>query len=85
MHNLSPVATEQEIHAAAMQYVRKISGSSNPAAANAAAVASAVELIAAVTLQLLASLKTNAPSRLREVEAAKARLRSRKRFAPPKR
>jgi len=81
LHNFDPPATEEEIHASALQYVRKISGSTNPSQANAEAFEEAVEAIAATTRTLLDRLVTTAPPKDREVEAAKARARSEKRFA----
>ena len=81
LHNFSPPASEDEVHAAALQYVRKISGTTRPAAANAEAFDRAVEEVAAASRTLLASLVTKAPPRDREVEAAKAKARSAKRFA----
>jgi hypothetical protein len=81
LHNYEPPATQSEIHDAALQYVRKISGSTRPSQANAAAFEEAVEAVAAVTRRLLAQLVTNAPPRDREVEAEKARARAAARFA----
>jgi len=81
LHNFEPTATEDEIHASALQYVRKISGSTKPSQANAEAFERAVEEIADVTARLLESLVTTAPPKNREVEAAKAKARSEKRFA----
>ena len=81
LHNFDPPATEEEIHASALQYVRKISGSTKPSQANAEAFDQAVEAVAAVTRDLLDRLVTKAPPKDREVEAAKARARSEKRFA----
>ena len=75
LHNFEPPATEDEVHAAALQYVRKISGSTKPSQANAEAFNLAVEEVAAVSRRLLASLTTAAPPKSREVEAAKARAR----------
>jgi hypothetical protein len=80
LHNFEPPATEDEIHAAAHQYVRKVSGQTKPSKANEAAFARAVEEIAHVTHHLLADLVTAAPPRDREVEAAKARARAAKRY-----
>jgi hypothetical protein len=82
LHNFEPPATEDEIEASALQYVRKISGSTKPSKANEAAFAQAVDDIAAVTLSLLSSLQTTAPPRNREEEATKARARSAYRYAP---
>jgi hypothetical protein len=81
LHNFDPPATEEEIHASALQYVRKISGSTKPSQANAEAFDEAVEAVAAVSRQLLDRLVTNAPPKNREVEAAKAKARSEARFA----
>jgi hypothetical protein len=81
LHNFDPPATEEEIHASALQYVRKISGSTKPSQANAEAFDEAVEAVAAVSRELLDRLVTNAPPKNREVEAAKARARSEARFA----
>ena len=76
LFNFEPPVTEAEIHAAALQYVRKVSGFNKPSAANEAAFQTAVAEIAAASERLLRSLKTNAPSRNREEEAAKARARN---------
>lgn len=81
LHNFDPPATEDEIQASALQYVRKISGSTKPSQANAEAFEEAVEAVVATTQKLLDSLVTTAPPKDREVEAAKARARSEKRFA----
>ena len=81
LHNFEPPATETEVREAALQYVRKISGSSKPSQANAEAFDRAVEEITAVTERLLDSLVTNAPPKDREAEAAKARARAQQRFA----
>ncbi len=81
LYNFEPVATDDEVRAAAQQYVRKISGFSKPSSANAEAFDRAVEAVAAVSRQLLDELVTNAPPKDREVEAAKARARSAQRFA----
>jgi hypothetical protein len=80
LHNFEPPATEEEIRSAALQYVRKISGTTKPSKANEAAFARAVEEVAAASSRLLASLVTHAPPRDREVEAARARDRAAKRF-----
>jgi hypothetical protein len=80
LHNFEPPATEDEVHGAALQYVRKVSGSQKPSKANEAAFAAAVDEVAAATRQLLASLVTAAPPRDRDVEAARARARAEKRF-----
>jgi hypothetical protein len=81
LYNFEPPVTDDEIRAAALQYVRKISGMNTPSRANEAAFTMAVESIAAVTGNLLAVLKTTAPPRDRETEAAKAQARSAQRFA----
>jgi hypothetical protein len=81
LHNFEPPATEEEVHDAALQYVRKISGSSKPSQANAEVFERAVEEVAAATKELLDGLVTNAPPKDREVEAAKRRARAEQRFA----
>ena len=81
LHNFDPPATSDEVHAAALQYVRKVAGTTKPSQANAAAFDRAVQEIAHLTEHLLADLTTSAPSKNREVEALKARERSAKRFA----
>jgi len=81
LHNFDPPATEDEVHASALQYVRKISGSTKPSQANAEAFDEAVEEITEVTRRLLDRLVTSAPPKNREDEAAKAKARSEKRFA----
>lgn len=81
LHNFEPPATDSEVHAAALQYVRKISGSSKPSQANQAAFDAAVEAVAAASRELLAQLTTSAPPKDRAVEAEKARARSAARFA----
>lgn len=80
LHNFAPPASEDEVHAAALQYVRKISGSSKPSQANQEAFDRAIEEVADATRRLLDALVTNAPPKDREVEAAKAQERSRLRF-----
>ena len=80
LHNFEPAATPEEVEAAALQYVRKISGSTKPSKANEAAFARAVDEVAAATRRLLAELITTAPPRDREVEAAKARARAAERY-----
>lgn len=80
LHNFEPPATEEEVRAAAIQYVRKISGYSKPSHANDEAFARAVDEIAEVSRQLLRALVTTAPPRDREVEAARARARAAERF-----
>ncbi|MGV9410222.1 DUF2277 domain-containing protein [Nocardia sp. NPDC003693] len=81
LHNFEPPATSDEVQAAAVQYVRKISGSTKPSHANQEAFDLAVAEVAAATDKLLASLTTHAPPKDREVEAAKAKARSELRFA----
>jgi hypothetical protein len=81
LHNFDPPATEEEVHEASLQYVRKISGSNKPSKANAEAFDRAVEEVAAATHRLLDSLVTNAPPKDREIEAAKRRARALERFA----
>jgi hypothetical protein len=81
LHNFEPPATEDEIRASALQYVRKISGSTKPSQANREAFERAVDEVAAVTTRLLDQLVTNAPPKDREVEAAKAKARSAARYA----
>lgn len=81
LHNFEPPASHEEIEAAALQYVRKISGSTKPSKANEAAFHAAVQEIAEISERLLAALTTNAPPKNREVEAAKARARSAERYA----
>ncbi|HET9045852.1 MAG TPA: DUF2277 domain-containing protein [Casimicrobiaceae bacterium] len=80
LFNFEPPATEEEIHAASVQFVRKLSGFTKPSKANETAFATAVDEIAAVAKRLLDSLETHAPPRSREAEAAKARARSALRF-----
>jgi hypothetical protein len=80
LHNFEPPATDDEVRAAALQYVRKVSGQARPSKANEAVVARAVDEIAHVTAHLLADLVTTAPPKDREAEAAKARARAAKRF-----
>jgi hypothetical protein len=81
LHNFEPAASADEVHAAALQYVRKISGYSKPSAANAAAFERAVEEVAAASARLLNELVTSAPPKDREAEAAKARVRAAQRYA----
>jgi hypothetical protein len=81
LHNFEPPATDEEIRASSLQYVRKISGFTKPSQANAEAFDRAVDEVAAVTARLLGQLVTNAPPKDREVEAAKARARSAARYA----
>jgi len=81
LHNFEPAASDEEVRAAALQYVRKVSGTTKPSAANAAAFDRAVERVAHATAHLLDELVTSAPPKDREVEAAKRRARAAKRFA----
>ena len=81
LHNFEPPATDEEIHGAALQYVRKVSGSAKPSQANAEAFDRAVEAVARATAELLDSLVTSAPPKNREVEAAKRRARAAERYA----
>jgi hypothetical protein len=81
LFNFEPPATDEEIHASALQFVRKLSGFTNPSKLNEAAFNRAVNEISDVARRLLDSLETGSPARDRAVEAAKARARSRERFA----
>ena len=81
LYNFEPPASEDEVRAAALQYVRKISGFTKPSQANEEAFNHAVEAVAHASMHLLADLSTNAPAKDREVEAAKARERAQKRYA----
>jgi len=81
LHNFDPPASKAAAHDAALQYVRKISGSTKPSKANEAAFERAVAAVTAATTQLLDELVTNAPPKDREAEAAKARARSAQRYA----
>ena len=80
LHNFEPPATDDEIRAAALQFVRKLSGSARPSRENEAAFGKAVEDVTAAARELLGSLATKAPPRNREIEAEKAKARSRERF-----
>ena len=80
LFNFEPPVTDEEIRAAALQFVRKLSGFNKPSKANESAFLAAIDEIAAVSKTLLDSLETNAPPRNREEEAAKARLRAAQRF-----
>lgn len=80
LHNFEPHATSEEVHAAALQYVRKVSGSTKPSKANEEAFEEAVHEIAHITQHLLESLVTHAPAKHRDEEAAKARARAAVRF-----
>lgn len=81
LHNFDPPATEDEVHAAALQYVRKISGFTKPSQANLEAFERAVAEVAHISMHLLGDLSTSSSPKNREVEAAKARARIAKRFA----
>jgi hypothetical protein len=81
LHNFEPPASHEEIHASALQYVRKISGFTKPSKANEAAFAAAVAAVTAASVELLGQLTTVAPPKDREIEAAKARARSAQRYA----
>jgi hypothetical protein len=81
LHNFEPAATDDEVRDAALQYVRKISGSTKPSKANAEAFDRAVDEVALATTRLLDSLVTSAPPKDREVEAAKRRARAAERYA----
>ncbi len=81
LHNFEPPATEDEIRASALQYVRKISGFTNPSQANEAAFATAVDAVTAAAVELLGQLSTSAAPKNREVEAAKAKARAAERYA----
>jgi hypothetical protein len=82
LFNFEPPVTEEEIRAASLQFVRKVSGFHSPSKTNDAAFSKAVEEVAAASKRLLDSLETSAPPRNREEEAAKARARSYRRFEP---
>jgi hypothetical protein len=81
LHNFEPAATDEEIRASALQYVRKISGFTKPSLANEHAFEHAVDAVTAISAELLASLVTSAPPKDRETEAAKARARAATRYA----
>jgi hypothetical protein len=81
LHNFEPAATEDEVRAAALQYVRKISGYTKPSQANAEAFERAVDEVTAISRRLLDDLVTTAPPKDRDVEAAKARARAQQRYA----
>jgi hypothetical protein len=80
LHNFEPPATDDEVHAAALQYVRKIAGTTKPSKVNEAAFMRAVDAVAHISSHLLDDLVTAAPPRDREVEAARARARAAQRF-----
>jgi hypothetical protein len=81
LHNFEPPATHDEVAAAALQYVRKVAGTTHPSQRNQAAFDRAVAAVAAATEELLAELVTTAPPKDREIEAARARERAQKRYA----
>lgn len=81
LYNFEPPVTEDEIHAASLQFVRKVTGFNKPSKANEAAFLAAVDAIAAASRELLASLETEAPPKDRAIVAAKARARAARRFA----
>ncbi len=81
LFNFDPPVTEDEVRAASLQFVRKITGFNKPSKANEAAFAAAIEEISAISGRLLRSLETNAPSKNREEEAAKAKARAAERFS----
>jgi hypothetical protein len=83
LHNFKPPATEEEIRASAVQFVRKLSGFTKPSKANEAVFVRAVDQVTQAAHELLASLVTNAPPKDREVEAARARARTAERFRSP--
>src|SRR5246500_576030 len=83
LHNFRPPATEEEIRASSLQFVRKLSGFTRPSKANQLAFNRAVDEVASAAHELLGSLVTNAPPRYRDIEAAKARARSADRFRSP--
>lgn len=80
LHNFAPPATSEEVHAAALQYVRKVSGSTRPSQANAHAFEEAVQEVSRATQRLLDAMVTSAPAKDREHEAAKARARAATRY-----
>jgi hypothetical protein len=82
LHNFKPPATDEEIRASSLQFVRKLSGFTQPSKANAAAFTHAVDQVAQAAHELLDSLVTSAPPRDREAEASKARARTLERFRP---
>ena len=81
LYNFEPPATDDEVRAAALQYVRKISGFTKPSRANEEAFARAVDAVSEISAQLLHDLQTAAPARDRETEAAKAKARAQQRYA----
>ncbi len=83
LHNFDPPASDEEVRASALQFVRKLSGTTRPSKANEAAFDRAVDQVTRAARELLDSLVTNAPPRDREVEAAKARARAAERYGAP--
>jgi hypothetical protein len=83
LHNFKPPATDEEIHASSLQFVRKLSGFNRPSKANEAAFNRAIDKVARAAHELLESLVTTAPPRDRDVEASKARARAAERFRAP--
>ena len=83
LHNFKPPATEEEIHASSLQFVRKLSGFTRPSKTNQLAFDNAVDQVANVARELLQSLVTNAPPRDRDIEASRARARTAERFRSP--
>jgi hypothetical protein len=81
LFNFEPPATEDEIHASALQFVRKLSGFTNPSRANEAAFPRAVEEVSTAARRLLGALETASPAKNREIEAMKARARAKERYA----
>lgn len=81
LFNFDPPVTPEEVRAASLQFVRKITGFNKPSKANEPAFNAAIEAVAGISMQLLASLETNAPAKNREEEAAKAKARNAERFA----
>jgi hypothetical protein len=81
LFNFEPPATEEEVHASALQFVRKLSGFTNPSRANEAAFSRAVEEVSEAARRLLKSLETASPAKNREIEAMKARARAKERYA----
>jgi len=81
LFNFEPPATEEEVHASALQFVRKLSGFTNPSRANEAAFSRAVEEVSEAAHRLLKSLETASPAKNREIEATKARARAKERYA----
>jgi hypothetical protein len=81
LYNFDPPASEEEVRAAALQYVRKISGFNKPSRANEQAFENAIDAVAQASSRMLAELSTTAPAKDREIEAAKARARAAERYA----